>query len=488
MAQQVINIGTSPNDGTGDQLRTAFDKCNDNFTELYAGSLGDLQSVTDNGSTTTNNITISDGLDESILLRPDGIDHTSNDGMFSTLLQFAPSLSSTNTITIPNETGTIATQEWVIANPTGGAVDSVNGQTGVVVLDATDVDALKRDGSNANSDVDLGTYALNSKSLKVNGTAGSGHLGLKHQSSNATASGSETALFAGSDGELYYKNDGNTVEQVASESWVNTGLSSKQDTLVSGTNIKTLEGLNTLGSGDLEYFNNLFFEQNLGYMIPSVGGTAYVTLRNIPSILQLGQTADFNVPSRMLYASSTTIGSFCFQRGTQGGSYALSSTNKIYFKRRFQIDSNVSGSRFVCGLSNQFSLAAPTNVEPDTLINTIGVCKLSTSNNLFFFWNDATGLATTVDLGVNYPANNVTAYTYDLEIFKDSGTANITLKLTRIDASGNRISTSQVISSNYNTGVNYAAIYGTNNATAASFRFFDFGIIFKNYNPQWNTI
>jgi hypothetical protein len=40
MAQQVINIGTAPNDGTGDQLRTAFDKCNDNFTELYAGGPG----------------------------------------------------------------------------------------------------------------------------------------------------------------------------------------------------------------------------------------------------------------------------------------------------------------------------------------------------------------------------------------------------------------------------------------------------------------
>jgi hypothetical protein len=35
MAQQTINIGTNPNDGTGDPLRTAFDKTNDNFTELY---------------------------------------------------------------------------------------------------------------------------------------------------------------------------------------------------------------------------------------------------------------------------------------------------------------------------------------------------------------------------------------------------------------------------------------------------------------------
>ncbi len=37
MAKQTINIGSSANDGTGDPLRTAFDKINDNFTELYGG-------------------------------------------------------------------------------------------------------------------------------------------------------------------------------------------------------------------------------------------------------------------------------------------------------------------------------------------------------------------------------------------------------------------------------------------------------------------
>lgn len=35
MAQQTIDIGAAPNDGTGDPLRDAMDKCNDNFTELY---------------------------------------------------------------------------------------------------------------------------------------------------------------------------------------------------------------------------------------------------------------------------------------------------------------------------------------------------------------------------------------------------------------------------------------------------------------------
>jgi len=37
MSQQTINIGATANDGTGDQLRDAFDKTNDNFNELYTG-------------------------------------------------------------------------------------------------------------------------------------------------------------------------------------------------------------------------------------------------------------------------------------------------------------------------------------------------------------------------------------------------------------------------------------------------------------------
>jgi len=35
MTQQIINIGTLPNDGTGDPLRVAYDKINDNFDQLF---------------------------------------------------------------------------------------------------------------------------------------------------------------------------------------------------------------------------------------------------------------------------------------------------------------------------------------------------------------------------------------------------------------------------------------------------------------------
>lgn len=39
MTKQSINIGTTANDKTGDSLRAAFNKVNQNFTELYT-SLG----------------------------------------------------------------------------------------------------------------------------------------------------------------------------------------------------------------------------------------------------------------------------------------------------------------------------------------------------------------------------------------------------------------------------------------------------------------
>lgn len=63
MAKQTINLGTLANDGTGDTHRASFDKCNDNFDELYAltdgtGAASVLTLAA--GSTTLGDTTISD--------------------------------------------------------------------------------------------------------------------------------------------------------------------------------------------------------------------------------------------------------------------------------------------------------------------------------------------------------------------------------------------------------------------------------------------
>ena len=68
MAKQTINIGTNQDDGTGDLLRVAFSKVNDNFTEIY-NELGgtDLSSISFNA-----NVISTDTTNMDIVLSPSG--------------------------------------------------------------------------------------------------------------------------------------------------------------------------------------------------------------------------------------------------------------------------------------------------------------------------------------------------------------------------------------------------------------------------------
>ena len=68
MAKQTINIGTNQDDGTGDLLRVAFNKVNDNFTEIY-NELGgtSLSSLSFNSNVISTDITNQD-----IVLSPSG--------------------------------------------------------------------------------------------------------------------------------------------------------------------------------------------------------------------------------------------------------------------------------------------------------------------------------------------------------------------------------------------------------------------------------
>jgi len=68
MAKQTINIGSSANPGSGDPLRTAFDKVNDNFGELYAVSgAGSGQNIAISGQKI-----ISENTNGNIQLDPNG--------------------------------------------------------------------------------------------------------------------------------------------------------------------------------------------------------------------------------------------------------------------------------------------------------------------------------------------------------------------------------------------------------------------------------
>jgi hypothetical protein len=87
MAKQTINIGTSANDGTGDPLRDAMDKTNDNFTELYNGAGG----VADGAVTTAkladdavDSAKITDGAIDTVHIADDSVSFEKVDAEFTT--------------------------------------------------------------------------------------------------------------------------------------------------------------------------------------------------------------------------------------------------------------------------------------------------------------------------------------------------------------------------------------------------------------------
>ena len=107
----------------------------------------------------------------------------------------------------------------------GKVQNQINGKQGTVTLTTTGTSGAATFVSNtlnipnygsaltgyvpytgATQDVDLGAFKLNAQSFHVQGTAGNGHLGLKHQSSAATASANESSLFADSNGNLSFQN------------------------------------------------------------------------------------------------------------------------------------------------------------------------------------------------------------------------------------------------------------------------------------------
>ena len=74
MARQLVGIGSSANDGTGDTLRDGIDKVNDNFIEIY-GKIGNgttIGTFTTTDITSTGDFTINGSAD--IILDADGGD------------------------------------------------------------------------------------------------------------------------------------------------------------------------------------------------------------------------------------------------------------------------------------------------------------------------------------------------------------------------------------------------------------------------------
>ncbi|MGL4396604.1 MAG: hypothetical protein ACRCS9_08710 [Hyphomicrobium sp.] len=203
----------------------------------------------------------------------------------------------------------------------------------------------------------------------------------------------------------------------------------------------------------------------LAFGVPAPAGTGTATARSWAS------TNLFTSMRRLGMVSAATAGSLAgsrtgaaqFWRGNAAG------LGGFFLNMRAGCSdaATVAGARGFYGMSA--STGAPTNVEPNTLNNSVGFAQISTSSNLQVITRDGT-TAQTIDLGVNFPANTLSVDMYDMTLFCEPNASEIFYRVERMN-------TGHVAEGTLTTNLPVAAtgmgitLWRCNNATALACAF-----------------
>ena len=205
-----------------------------------------------------------------------------------------------------------------------------------------------------------------------------------------------------------------------------------------------------------------------GFTAPTTVGT--VTARNVA-------TTNFATRMRRLgYVSAATAGSLASARVavaqyTIGNGAGLGGFT--YIVRFVPSDAAaVSGERFFVGLTS--ATGAPTNVDPATLTNAVGLAQLSSGTNCFVVYGGSAA-QTAIDLGTGFDCSTRSTEAYELALFAPKDTNNtvyylVTRLSTGATASGTLTGTAGTVLPSSTTLLAHRA-WKTNNATALAVGF-----------------
>jgi hypothetical protein len=203
----------------------------------------------------------------------------------------------------------------------------------------------------------------------------------------------------------------------------------------------------------------------VGFATGSTQGTATAAA---PS-----STSFFTRAPRVTYVSAGTAGSFAsWYQGTGIVTLGVSGTPNFggfYYVTRFGIADTVAAPRTFIGLSSVGT--TPTNVEPSTLVNSIGVGQGASNTNLFVYYGGSAA-QTPIDLGANFPTGTSNTDWYELTLFAPpSSTNTVYYQVLRLNtgnvASGTLTGTAGTVLPS-NTTFLMPRNWRTNNATASA--------------------
>jgi len=200
--------------------------------------------------------------------------------------------------------------------------------------------------------------------------------------------------------------------------------------------------------------------------VPGVFGMAALTATGTATTRAVATTNMLTRMTRLGYVSAATAGALsgareAFAKYTIGAGAPLGG---FFARYRFGVSdaATVAGARMFVGLSA--ATGAPTNVEPSTIINCVGVAQLSTSTNLHIVWGGASA-NTPIDLGSSFPVSPGSVDAYELALFAPAVGGAIHYQVTRLN-------TGDTASGSLTTGLPLATtllchqLWRTNNATA----------------------
>ena len=328
----------------------------------------------------------------------------------------------------------------------GGNVDSVNGQVGIVVLDIDDVAPTQTGNAG--------------KVLKTDGTNAT----WQNESAGSAAWGSITGT-------------------LSSQTDLDTALTGKQATLVSGTNIKTINGASVLGSGDIDTSplttkGDIHAFSTVDARLP-VGTNGQVLVADSSEATGLkwatpaggGDVTKVGTPANNQMAVWTGDGTL---EGTSDFTYDGTNLNLITGKN-FQIAGGtvLSDSAGTLTLSGIDAIDATTETTIENAIDTLAnltsiqgrtVALADAGANAIFGWDDTAGAYENLTASEALAATGVTASASEVNIL--DGATLTTTELNYVDGVTSAIQTQLNNKQGLDSTLTALAGYNTNGILA----------------------